>query len=954
MDYKTTLWFVLLLSLTSTTTALTRVNDTCVGNNFDQLHSNVHNALEKIAGFRTYNYARILSYKSNEVQVLTLFSRGNLKQNSHMKHKQTLRVRKLEEEYSTPQVSEVDNLEDVSNVLFYDVNNRGQTAKIYYDSRESSDLYLMVNTTNTGSACIEKLPKNIIHGRILTDDVFGFFKISPDGNYVMYVAESLEDSKQKYVYQGDFGETVEFATRPIVVYYNVAKNSFETISHIPEMFSVGQISWRPDSKGIIGVYWYNHPFPMACPDCSNRDSKVFTTDLVDGARKFLTLTPSNLHVYAPRLTPDGETLLYFANDLTTYDEDHHGSYIVPGPQRISQRLMKANFNTLVEAAKKNLIGDLKTEQVVVKQVYFPYEQHDGTTFSGLYPKFPLPERCFSNNGSIFYMSIFDRSAIRLIAVDLKTSQLSFHPQKDITLMDVTNDAILVSHGSLQDSPSLRIGSIRIAGHGQTSTTVPYSPTPVRTTVRPYRPTTTRRPGSETGTTTQSGLPSTTLYDPCEYMLQEIYERDPDDHRDNNNQYGSNGGQFGGGHSGQGGNHEESLPTTTSHPFANPLAMARVNLFNITSYETQHMSVEIHQFETDGVKESSIRGRPTSGSLGRSPDTFTVVLAIPETLSGQYIPLIVDLHGGPHEISTTSFQHRAKVFLHLGYAVLSINYRGSIGNGDATLQSILGNIDKNNLETEIHNAISQVLTKKSELDQVRMALSGDGFGGFLATRLNMRYPEVYSTLLLTNPLVDLVAMSTHSDTVDLVWQLLGLNYTVRSLPFDVSGLAWDISPLSNVGKIKGKTLVFVGDKNNIIVPEAQGIALYKALHFRNMSPALYHYPDSGNSLKSLEVSLHSLSKSLFWCHTSWATYQKLCQMTDTTTSTTHNDGHGASTLKPGQTTQKGSSTSGGATGSTGTTKKPTSHASINKTSVGQMIVSLFVMVVFNFSFGLKMF
>ncbi len=57
----------------------------------------------------------------------------------------------------------------------------------------------------------------------------------------MYVAESLEDSKQKYVYQGDFGETVEFATRPIVVYFNVAKNSFETISHIPEMFSVGQV-----------------------------------------------------------------------------------------------------------------------------------------------------------------------------------------------------------------------------------------------------------------------------------------------------------------------------------------------------------------------------------------------------------------------------------------------------------------------------------------------------------------------------------------------------------------------------------------------------------------------------------------------------------------------------------------------------------------------------------------
>ncbi len=27
-------------------------------------------------------------------------------------------------------------------------------------------------------------------------------------------------------------------------------------------------------------------------------------------------------------------------------------------------------------------------------------------FLGLYPKFPLPERCFSHNGAIFYFTIF--------------------------------------------------------------------------------------------------------------------------------------------------------------------------------------------------------------------------------------------------------------------------------------------------------------------------------------------------------------------------------------------------------------------------------------------------------------------------------------------------------------------------------------------------------------------
>jgi hypothetical protein len=90
----------------------------------------------------------------------------------------------------------------------------------------------------------------------------------------------------------------------------VATLKFSTIDHIPSYYSVGQLTWKPDSLGLVGVAWYNHPFPMACPACSNRNSKIFTTNLLD--RRFLLLTSSDLHVYAPRLTPDGKTLVLFS------------------------------------------------------------------------------------------------------------------------------------------------------------------------------------------------------------------------------------------------------------------------------------------------------------------------------------------------------------------------------------------------------------------------------------------------------------------------------------------------------------------------------------------------------------------------------------------------------------------------------------------------------------------
>ena len=52
----------------------------------------------------------------------------------------------------------------------------------------------------------------------------------------------------------------------------------------------------------------------------------------------------------------------------------------------------------------------------------PVTMHDGNTFYGLYPKFPLPERCFSDD-HIMYITIKQLGALRSIAVDINTKQV---------------------------------------------------------------------------------------------------------------------------------------------------------------------------------------------------------------------------------------------------------------------------------------------------------------------------------------------------------------------------------------------------------------------------------------------------------------------------------------------------------------------------------------------------
>ena len=61
-----------------------------------------------------------------------------------------------------------------------------------------------------------------------------------------------------------------------------------------------------------------------------------------------------------------------------------------------------------------------------------------------------------------------------------------------------------------------------------------------------------------------------------------------------------------------------------------------------------------------------------------------------------LPLVIMIHDGPHEISTTCYSTKINSFLGMNMAVLSINYRGSIGTGDKNLESIMGFISEVNL------------------------------------------------------------------------------------------------------------------------------------------------------------------------------------------------------------------------------------------------------------------
>ncbi|KAH9627258.1 hypothetical protein KSS87_004654, partial [Heliosperma pusillum] len=60
-------------------------------------------------------------------------------------------------------------------------------------------------------------------------------------------------------------------------------------------------------------------------------------------------------------------------------------------------------------------------------------------------------------------------------------------------------------------------------------------------------------------------------------------------------------------------------------------------------------------------------------------------------NGSCTPLIVVLLGGPHSVMTSDFSKSLAFLTSIGYNLLIVNYRGSLGFGEEALQSLPGKV-----------------------------------------------------------------------------------------------------------------------------------------------------------------------------------------------------------------------------------------------------------------------
>lgn len=163
-----------------------------------------------------------------------------------------------------------------------------------------------------------------------------------------------------------------------------------------------------------------------------------------------------------------------------------------------------------------------------------------------------------------------------------------------------------------------------------------------------------------------------------------------------------------------------------------------------------------------------------------------------------------------------------MFLSLGYAILLVNYRGSVGAGQDSVDFLLGKVGQSDVADCIL-ATDTTLKKYKFLPPERIFLVGGSHGGFLVAHLSGQYPDMFKAVVARNPVIDIASMSIISDIPDWCFVEAGYpDYSQVGKPDEEALLSMrKVSPIEHAHKVKAPTLLQLGSKD-LRVPSHQGM------------------------------------------------------------------------------------------------------------------------------------
>ncbi|XP_048587874.1 acylamino-acid-releasing enzyme isoform X1 [Nematostella vectensis] len=228
------------------------------------------------------------------------------------------------------------------------------------------------------------------------------------------------------------------------------------------------------------------------------------------------------------------------------------------------------------------------------------------------------------------------------------------------------------------------------------------------------------------------------------------------------------------------------------------------------------------------------------------------------------PLLIVLpHGGPQSVYNSSYIISSVAMCKLGFAVLWVNYKGSVGFGRKSLQSIIGKVGTQDVR-EVMAAAENVLSRGAH-DPHNLFVMGGSHGGFLSAHLIGQYPDKFRACAARNPVIDISSMVTVTDIPDWCFVECGFDFDYN-LATDSKTMAdmWEKSPIAHVHKVRTPVLLCIGAVDRR-VPPSQGIHFHRVLRERGVETKLLLYPEDAHPLDKVGTESDVFVNTVRWFH-----------------------------------------------------------------------------------------
>lgn len=225
---------------------------------------------------------------------------------------------------------------------------------------------------------------------------------------------------------------------------------------------------------------------------------------------------------------------------------------------------------------------------------------------------------------------------------------------------------------------------------------------------------------------------------------------------------------------------------------------------------------------------------------RGPDGFAEdgVLTYPVDFTpAKRYPLVLLIHGGPTDASTTSFDELAQLMASRGWFVLRPNYRGSDNLGNAYQHAIYDDATKGPGE----DILAGVAAAEAALpiDPHRVCVSGWSYGGMMTSWL-ITQDHHWACAVSGAAVNDLVYDYSLADDISADRESMpGSPFTDDNLH-----LYQAVSPITYYRNVTTPTLI-LSDMYDVRVPAAQSYVFYRALRDIGTPVEFYEWPIRGH-------------------------------------------------------------------------------------------------------------